>query len=161
MKENEWIREELIHTVAGLSDEQLNAHPEEGRWSVAQVMEHLYLMEGSITKGISHTLASEESRPAEDKPISATLNRDIKVKAPSFVEPSDSFRSLSELKEMLSESRNRFNQVVEQADPSELEQKSFPHPMFKNLSLKQWISFVGLHEKRHLMQIEELIMKLN
>ena len=161
MLENELIREQLLQTVAGLSDEQLNAHPEEGRWSVAQVMEHLCLMEGSITKGISHTLASEESKPAEDKPISATLNRDFKVKAPSFVEPSDSFRTLTELKGMLSESRNQFNQVVGLADPRELEQKSFPHPMFKDLSLKQWIPFVGLHEKRHLMQIEELIKKLN
>ena len=46
------------------------------------------------------------------------------------------------------------------ANEKDLEQKSFPHPLFKELSLKQWIPFVGLHEKRHLLQIEELKSKL-
>ncbi|WP_412547092.1 DinB family protein [Peribacillus simplex] len=41
---NENIREELLIAVKGLSDEQLDAHPEEGRWSIIQVLDHLYLM---------------------------------------------------------------------------------------------------------------------
>ncbi|RRN72436.1 DinB family protein [Peribacillus simplex] len=160
MNENENIREELLIAVKGLSDEQLDAHPEEGRWSIIQVLDHLYLMERAITRNIADKLKSEESIPVVDKPIELTLNRELKVQAPPFVIPSESFQTLSRVKDKLSESRKAFIQVVDQAKRNDLEQKSFPHPLFKELSLKQWITFVGLHEKRHLMQIEELKSKL-
>lgn len=52
MNENEKIRGELLNAVNGLSDEQLNAQPETGRWSIIQVLDHLYLMERAITKSI-------------------------------------------------------------------------------------------------------------
>ncbi|MCK1992749.1 DinB family protein [Peribacillus muralis] len=160
MNENEKIREEILNTVNGLSDEQLNAHPEEGRWSIIQVLDHLYLMERAITKSIADKLKSDERVPAVDKPIELTVNRDVKVEAPSYVVPSDSFQTLDEVKDKLAESRSAFVQLVDNADENDLEQKSFPHPLFKDLSLKQWIPFVGFHEKRHLLQIEELKSKL-
>ena len=160
MNENEKIREVLLNAVNGLSDEQLNAQPETGRWSIIQVLDHLYLMESAITKSISDKLKSDESIPAVDKPIEPTLNRGVKVEAPPFVTPSESYQTLSEVKEKLSESRKAFVHVVDHAKEIDLEQKSFPHPLFKDLSLKQWIPFVGLHEKRHLLQIEELKAKL-
>ncbi|GAA1377880.1 DinB family protein [Peribacillus frigoritolerans] len=88
MNENEKIRGELLNAVNGLSDEQLNAQLETGRWSIIQVLDHLYLMERAITKSISDKLKSDESIPAVDKPIELTLNREVKVEAPSFVTPS-------------------------------------------------------------------------
>ncbi|MFJ7747352.1 DinB family protein [Peribacillus sp. NPDC097295] len=160
MDENKKIREELIQAVNGLSDEQLNAHPEEGRWSIIQVLNHLYLMERAITKGIADTLASDESKHADDKPIQYTLNRDTKVDAPSSVIPTEEFLTLDEVKTKLSSSREALEAVVSHANEDALNEKSFPHPMFQDLSLKQWIPFVGLHEKRHLFQIEELKSKL-
>lgn len=160
MNENEKIRGELLNAVNGLSDEQLNAQSETGRWSIIQVLDHLYLMERAITKSISDKLKSDESIPAVDKPIELTLSRKMKVQAPPFVTPSESYQTLSEVKEKLSESRKAFVHVVDHAKEIDLEQKSFPHPLFKDLSLKQWILFVGLHEKRHLLQIEELKAKL-
>ncbi|MFE0504817.1 DinB family protein [Peribacillus butanolivorans] len=160
MEDIKKIRKELLEAVNNLSDEQLNAHPEEGRWSIIQVLNHLYLMERMITKRIADKLKSDESIPAEDKPIEYTLNREVKVSAPLFVIPSEAFQTLDEVKNKLSESRQAFIQVVDSANEKDLEQKSFPHPLFKELSLKQWIPFVGLHEKRHLLQIEELKSKL-
>ncbi|MGE6378965.1 DinB family protein [Peribacillus muralis] len=160
MIENEKIREELLNAVNGLTDEQLNAHPEEGRWSVIQVLDHLYLMERAITKSIGDKLQSDERIPAVDKPIELTVNREVKVEAPSYLVPSDSYQTLQEVKDKLAESRSAFVQLIDNADESDLDQKSFPHPLFKDLSLKQWIPFVGLHEKRHLLQIEEIKSKL-
>ena len=42
----------------------------------------------------------------------------------------------------------------------ELEAKGFNHPIFGLMSLKQWIPFVGYHEKRHILQIKEVKEKL-
>lgn len=160
MEENKKIREELLQTVNGLSDEQLNAHPEENRWSIIQVLDHLYLMERSITKAISTILASSERKSADDKPIELTVNREVKVDAPSFLTPTDAFQTLDEVKSKLLSSRKTLEEVVSNANEEDLNEKSFPHPMFKDLSLKQWVPFVGLHEKRHLSQIVELKSKL-
>ena len=160
VENNKKIREELLQMINGLSDEQANAHPEEGRWSIIQVLDHLYLMERAVTKAIADTLAKEEGKPADDKPIQYTLNRDIKVDAPSFVIPTEEFQTLDEVKEKLSSSREALEAVVSDANENALNEKSFPHPMFQDLSLKQWIPFIGLHEKRHIFQIEELKSQL-
>jgi hypothetical protein len=99
-------------------------------------------------------------RPVKEKPIHLTVNHSKKVQAPSFSIPSDQFITLEEMQEKLRQSRQLLMKVAKEATPSDLEQKSFPHPAFGTMSLKQWILFVIYHEKRHLAQIEELKVKL-
>ncbi|MFE4813155.1 hypothetical protein ACFQ9Y_18740 [Peribacillus simplex] len=91
-------------------------------------MNHLYLMERAITKGISDILKGDDSIPAVDKPIELTLNREVKVQAPPFVIPSESYQSLSEVKERLSESRKAFVHVVDHAKEIDLKTKVFSTP---------------------------------
>lgn len=161
MEANHQYREEVLQAVSGLSDEQLNKQVEPGRWSIIQVLEHLYLIEKSITRMISYQLENGETKLAgADIPVELTVDRSRKLTAPSFSEPTSEFITLEEMKRKLEKSREMFNQVVNNADPAILEQRTYPHPAFGELSLKQWIPFIGLHEKRHLAQIEELKGKL-
>lgn len=160
METNRQYRDEVLQAVSGLSDEQLNKQVEEGRWSIMQVLEHLYLIEKSITKMFSHQLENGETKLVADAPIEFTVNRSRKLIAPSFAEPSGEFLTLEEIKKKLEKSREVFIKVVNSADPALLEQRAYPHPAFGELNLKQWIPFVGLHEKRHLAQIEQLKGKL-
>ncbi|WP_342043550.1 DinB family protein [Bacillus sp. OTU2372] len=161
MEENKKIREEVLQSVSGLSDEQLNVQVQDGRWSIMQVLHHLHLIERAITFVISDQLANGESKSISDKPIHLAVNRTTKVNAPSRVEPPKRFITLVEMKNKLSQSREVLTKVVDTADPSLLEQRAYPHPVFGELSLKQWIPLIGLHEKRHLAQIEELKEELN
>jgi uncharacterized damage-inducible protein DinB len=156
MEENKKIREKVLQSVRGLSDEQLNEQLEDGRWTIMQVLDHLYLMERAITHTISNQLTNGDSKTVNDKPIELTVNRSTKVEAPSLVVPSKDFITLEEMKNKLSESREAFSKVVHAAEKSLLEQRAYLHPVFGELNLKQWIPFVGYHEKRHLAQIEEL-----
>lgn len=156
MQPNDQARQELLQTVAGLSDEDLNRKPADDRWSIKQVMEHLYLMEGAIAKTISHQLKNGETVNAEAKPIEATTNRDVKVVAPDFATPTGDFATLAELEQKLAASHDMLKQVAEEADEADLEAKAYPHPVFGPMSLKQWIPFVGYHEMRHTAQIEEV-----
>ncbi|WP_409305040.1 DinB family protein [Peribacillus sp. SCS-155] len=156
MEANNKIREEVLQAVMGLSDEGLNVKLEEGKWTIMQVLEHLYLTERTITNMISHQLVNGGSKKVSDKPIELTVVRTTKAQSPSFMVPSEDFMTLEEMKNKLSKSREAFSNVVNTADPTLLEQRSYVHPVFGELSLKQWIPFVGLHEKRHLAQIEEL-----
>lgn len=160
MDHNEQVRQQLIKSVSGLSDEQLNTRVADGSWTIAQVLEHLYLIETSIAAMIAHTLKHGESQPVEEKPIHLTVDRSKKVEAPDFARPSDRFFTRHELEEKLHQSRQQLRQITEQANPADLEAKSFSHPIFGSLNLKQWVEFVGYHEQRHLAQMEEIKAQL-
>src|SRR5690625_3759524 len=150
VKINKEAREELLTEVEGISDEDLNTKPAADQWSVKQVMEHLYLMEGAITKSIQDQLVNGEVVEAEDKPINLTVNRDVKVDAPDFAVPSETFATAAELKQKLATTHRGLIELVNTADETLLEQKVIPHPTFGLMNLKQWIPFIGWHEKRHI-----------
>ncbi|XOS91711.1 DinB family protein [Brevibacillus laterosporus] len=42
------VRAELIETVDGLSDAEINQRAVEGVWTIGQVLEHLYLTETAV-----------------------------------------------------------------------------------------------------------------
>lgn len=160
MQINEQARTTLLDQVEGLSDEDLNKKPSADEWSVKQVLEHLYLMEGAITKTIKDQLASSEVETVDDKPIERSTNRDMKVESPDFATPGDDFLKLDDLKQRLAGTHEGLKEVAANTDDAQLELKAYPHPAFGKLSLKQWIPFVGYHELRHIDQIKEVKKKL-
>jgi len=159
MDDNQRIRDEVLASVSNLTDDQLNEGKEEGNWSIMQVLDHLYLMEHAIVHTISKQLVKGETKTTSEKPIQFTTDRSVKVDAPAFVIPPNEFTSLKEMNIKLSKSRELLNHVISSANPTLFEQRTYPHPVFGDLSLNQWIPFIGLHEKRHLAQIEELKAK--
>ncbi len=160
MKVNEEARETLWNTVEGISDEDLNWKPAEDRWSIRQVMEHIHLMEGAVAKTIQTEVKKDATAPAVDKPIERTVDRSMKVEAPDFVTPGDSFLTKAELRAKLDGSHQLLRQTEESIPAEELEVRSYPHPVFGEMNLSQWIPFAGYHELRHIDQIKEVITEL-
>ncbi|MGH9901771.1 MAG: DinB family protein, partial [Pyrinomonadaceae bacterium] len=78
-----------------------------------------------------------------------------KYTSPEVVRPgggvsvADSLARMRQTRAALSELRPR----LERAD---LSAARYPHPAFGPLDLYQWLAFIGLHEARHLGQIEAL-----
>lgn len=160
-EENEAIRRRIFNVMEGLSDEKLNEKPAEGKWSPMQILDHLQLMENVIAKNISKELERDASKKAVKKPIQLTVSRAIKVDAPSFTVPSEDYIRLDEMKEKLRASRERLNNVYDNASKDSLKSKSLPHPVFGNVPLEQWFPFVGLHEKRHFKQLENTLREID
>ncbi|WP_099157413.1 DinB family protein [Virgibacillus ndiopensis] len=156
MQRNEKVREALLVEVNEISDNDLNKKPDEKSWSIKQVLEHLFLMEGAIVKTIQDQLKNGEDVNADPKPIELTVDRSQKVNAPDYTVPSDEFFTLDEMKLKLEASRQGLLRLVANTDENELERKGFPHPVFGQMSLSQWIPFIGWHEKRHILQIQEI-----
>jgi len=153
---NEKAREKLLNEVSGLSDDKLNEKPSQTEWSIRQVLEHLYLMEGGIAKTIQKQLINGETRTTRDKPIERTVDRSFKVEAPDYFQPGEQFLTLKELLEKLSVTHEILKNIADTVPQETLEAKSYPHPVFSNMNLKQWIPFVGYHEIRHIEQIQEI-----
>ncbi len=64
------------------------------------------------------------------------------------------------LREKLTKSREALEKSIEGISEQELNNNSFPHRRFGQLSVAQWVSLVGYHEHRHLEQIEEVKQSL-
>lgn len=159
-KDNEKIRREVLDAVDGLSDDQLNQKPAEGEWSPMEILEHLNLMESYIAKNISRELASERNEKVIKKPIQLTVSRMVKVDAPAPVAPTGEFIPLQDMKSRLVKSRLLLDSIYEGTTEDVLESKSMKHPVFGKVPLVQWFPFIGLHEKRHLKQLEKTIEKI-
>jgi hypothetical protein len=153
-------RNELLEKVAVLTDEQLNQRASDDKWTVMQVLEHLYLMESAIVNNMSKALNSAENNPTDRKPFQLTLDRSRKIAAPAGLVPANRFQTLEEAKGKLGSSRKALTDLITGISEHDLEQKSFPHPVFGLMDAKQWVDFIGVHEKRHLAQIEELEQEL-
>ncbi|OMP67170.1 DinB family protein [Domibacillus epiphyticus] len=161
IKQNEQYRNEVIEAVDGLTDDKLNKRPDSSSWTIMQVLDHLYLMEQGITKAIESELNNPDSEKAAPKPIEKTLDRSNKKDAPDFAKPPYDYRTLQQMKDRLYISRDQLMRLLDQTNEETLKNKSFPHSSFGPMPLNQWVSFIGLHEKRHLEQIEEIKEQLN
>ena len=155
-------RENVRAAVSGLSHEQLVFRPSEDRWSVADCLEHISLVETRIYMGIQHALSQQpepEKRAEVAKKIEklerAVLDRNFKVAGPSAVMPRRQWTEFSELVEAFDSIRGRTLQFAEETT-SPLHDHFFPHMIFKDLDCYQWLIMMDLHATRHIGQMEEV-----
>ncbi|WP_088007004.1 DinB family protein [Indiicoccus explosivorum] len=158
---NTEIREKLFKALDGHSNDLVNTKPSPEEWSPMQILEHLYLMETTVARKMREELQKPEREKAKPKPIALTVNRLVKVEAPDFVQPTDFYQTIPEIKDKLAESRRSLDSVFSEAEPEALENRSMKHPVFGQVPLNQWYAFVGLHEKRHLKQLELTLKKVS
>lgn len=160
MKVNEEAREALWNSVRDVHHERFNQKPAADEWSIKQILEHLYLMEGAIANNIEKQLASGKEEEAKKRPIELSVDRTTKVEAPNEFQPTDDEASILEMEEKLATSHQALQKIANEYNEATLAKKSMPHPAFGNMSLDQWVTFVGYHEERHTKQIEEVKEKL-
>jgi hypothetical protein len=157
---NEYLvetRNRLLKEINSLSFEELNFKPNSNTWSVAEICHHLSLAEKSFTKAIRYGLKQVDGEKVERKPIYDVTDNTQKFQAPAMVVPCGDAFELSQLQEMLTESRNIFLEVYNSIeDKSILTEKFVKHPIFGDLSLDQWVELLYLHESRHIEQIKKI-----
>ena len=156
-------RARLLGAVEPLTDEQHAFRTSSERWNVAEIVEHLSIVEGRVARMLGVMLAKMEptSARSEGSPFETVSlaefverSRTEKYQAPDEIRPKgaalqDSLARLRESRDALRELRAR----VERVDGT---RARFPHPVWGPLDLYQWLAFVGAHEQRHLAQIEAL-----
>lgn len=149
-------RNELLAFVEEVSEKEAAAKPDENRWSILEVLEHLYLMEQLVVYQMNQALKQGDLQQASKKPIHRTTNRDYKVDAPQSVRPKGEFQALKDAKDGLKKSREATLFLIHNKDEETLKNRVFPHPSFGDMDLEQWVEFIGWHELRHLEQMKEV-----
>ena len=155
-------RERLVLTVAGLSEEQRHFRPAQDRWSIADCIEHIALVENNVLLSIQRALQSkgEQSKRAEvlgkeQIILERVPARERRVKGPAEVMPQGRWPQFDELLRQFEATRERSVRfsAVTQAD---LREHFFPHPFLGLLDCYQWLLFLGAHCERHVRQMEEV-----
>jgi hypothetical protein len=158
-------RQSLLKHVDGLSDAQLGYKPDDGEWSLNDILHHLALTDEANGKLTSRALkhAHEKNVPPDPTPDASVLNcldaavasLNTKAQAPDFVRP-QSHLSAPESLARLAASRERMLQSIEQLCVYDLTQLKYPHPVLGELDMYQWILIAGGHEGRHVAQIKRI-----
>lgn len=157
-------RAAVLETVDRADEDRLNVAPD-GRWTPAQVIDHLAIVESGIARIMNKLLdRAGNTLPAETSDESVLgrvadfnlADRTRRIEAPEGVRPRADV-SIADARAALDESRRLLMEQIERADGRALEQLSFPHKIFGPLDLYQWILFVADHEDRHREQIEEMV----
>jgi len=152
---------ELVTVVASIPEDRRDQAIDDGRWSIAQQLEHLAIVEDGIgrllSKLIKQVIASD-ARETDSGPIRHAIDHlnvvelVHRIVAPEGVTPTGQLAA-SEALERLTAARTRLIGAVQSASGYDLAGISAPHPILGSLTAYQWALFVAHHERRHLAQI--------
>jgi DinB superfamily len=150
----------VIEAVKGLSDAQFNFKPAPDRWSVAECLEHIAIVEDLTLNGIRPRL-EKGAAPAADrdvKQIDAMVlakvpDRSTKVQAPPQLHPTGRQTPATTLEHFLASRQQTVNWLKSDSD---LRGHVVDHPVLGPLDGYQWILAVAAHSERHTKQILEV-----
>jgi hypothetical protein len=155
------VQEAIDSAIAGMTEEQLAWHPE-GKWSSAEILEHLSLVFVNSIKGLNQLLAG--GRPALRK---STMKERMAVlvtvkigyipggrKAPESVVPKG--MGSRQVQGAIREALLTMDELGKQCERFDDGGKVFLHPVLGPITLRELFKFHRTHTLHHMRQIQEL-----
>ena len=156
---------ELTRAVNEVPTEARNHRPSEDRWSVAEVLEHLALVEENVAKQVRRLVADQRANGLgaehDSSSIAQTFNsafvldRRQKRLARDAVQPRGEIDA-TEAWMRLERARQVTQDTLREVDGVALCDISASHPALGPLNGYQWFLFLAAHEGRHTAQIREI-----
>lgn len=151
---------DYIKQLTGLSDAQLNFRAAEGRWTIAEIAEHITVVENALfgmmtAPNAAKTLKCEDvPRIADTALILAITNRSQKFTAPEQVRPNGRWKTVADLIANFEKARNTTVDHIKN-NKADLRGTFVQSPMGMVDSF-QGILFIAGHGDRHLAQLKEV-----
>lgn len=157
------VRLQLLAVATGIPEELWQKQPAPGRWSAAEVIAHLTMVEAAVVEKAAKRVATEP-RPV---PLWRRLHippklaewRFKKVKTPVPLDPA----LLGEKQAMLERFaavRQRTLAFLEANAGRDLRRWRWRHAIFGSLNGDTWLKSLGYHEIRHTKQLREIVGSL-
>jgi uncharacterized damage-inducible protein DinB len=163
-------RRELQEAVELVPSELRDQPPGLDRWSVAQVLQHLAMIERRIGMGMTKWVAdakaagvgpeAETSSVLKSLDLALIADRSRRRNAPEEVRPNGEIDAASAWT-ALEQTRAALRAGVMPGDGLALGEVVQTHPVLGPINLYQWLLFVGSHEVRHTGQLREIAAELN
>ena len=155
----------LRRAVEDIPRHKRERKPNPERWSVAEVLEHLSIVETRIervfTAKLTEARAAGLRQERDASPVVGTidmarvLDRTRRITASEAALPSGKLDADAAWA-ALERARDALCNSVRASDGLALAVVVHPHPVLGPINLYQWIAFVGGHEARHAAQVMEL-----
>lgn len=162
-------RAALLDVASTIPVNRFAERPASGRWSAAELLEHLARVEASCARVIAKRAAGARDAGIgvehDDGSMLGALDgrgvmdRSRTLQAPESVAPAGGLSRDGSL-DALATSRADFKRAVADADGLALCEVRHTHAVLGEIDLYQWILFVPQHERRHLQQLEEIAEQL-
>ncbi len=153
-------RDDYVKQLTGISDAQLNFRAAEGRWTIAEIAEHITVVETALF-GMMTSPAAAQTLKCEDVPrfadtalILAITNRGQKFTAPEQVRPNGRWKTRDELLASFEKARAVTMAYIKD-NKADLRSTFIQSPM-GTVDSFQGILFVAGHGDRHLAQLKEV-----
>lgn len=148
----------LLAWADSLRPEQFELRPAPGKWSVLEVLEHLFIVEKGAAK-----LSRPDAEPAE-RDLEKSRHRMTRGMADlsqpfaggSAIDPKGRFADYAEWRAAYIANRAELLQLGAEKGWTGL-CTTFPHPFFGNLTRAEWVIFSGIHANRHLAQMQAFV----
>lgn len=151
---------DYVKQLTGISDAQLNFRAAEGRWTIAEIAEHITVVETALfgrmtAPNAAKTFASDDvPRVVDTALILAITNRSQKFTAPEQVRPNGRWKTREELIASFEKTRAATIDYIKN-NKSDMRATFVQMPMGMVDSL-QGVLFITGHGDRHLAQLKEV-----
>lgn len=153
-------RETLRAAVDLVPADRRDARPAPGAWSVAEVLEHLAVIEErslGLLAGFTASapvLAGDVDERATVLDMRVLADRTRRIEAPEMIRPAG-MTSAEEAWARLTRSRQAMHAALAAASGKDLSGHMRTHPVLGPLTGYQWLRALGGHELRHAAQVRE------
>jgi DinB superfamily len=150
----------VVEAVKGLSEAQFNFKPAPDRWSVAECLEHISIVEATVSTGVRARLekapapaAGRDFQQMDLMILKMVPDRSTKIKAPPQLEPAGKATPAEILARFLASREQTMNWLKTDSD---LRGHVVDHPVLGPLDGYEWILAAAGHSERHTKQILEV-----
>lgn len=156
------VHEKLSVAIRTTSPSLYSKRPGENEWSIAEVVQHLCLVEERVLEALKKSLEKGPAKVGFVKkliPMRIVSLRFKKLKAPQMVTPRDP-PAMDQLLRDFDEVRGRLKQMCAEYGRDRLKAISFKHPFLGEIDGVAAVSMINFHEERHYKQIRDILKKL-
>ncbi len=153
-------RDKLVEATSMLSPEQFAFKPAPSQWSIAEVLEHLAVLESMVVANRLPQLCDAlPGAPDRDyRLIDANIVKNTPVRsavfpAPEILHPTGRWSPGESLKALIAA---RAQTITFLETTPGLRQHVMAHPAAGPLDAYQWVLIIAAHTDRHLNQIQEI-----
>jgi hypothetical protein len=155
--------DDIDSATAGMDETQLLYHPE-GKWSAAEVLEHLSLAFDHTVRGMNRCLEAGKNlgdEPSLKQRLFHMIVLDLKHfptgrQAPTMVVPKGQMGGLEAVEKIRTNLIAMDQKLTECRERLGTKGKLANHPVLGPLSNEQWCEFHYVHTKHHMKQVRAL-----
>jgi uncharacterized damage-inducible protein DinB len=148
----------LVAATKGLSEAQWKFKPAPDRWSVAEVVEHLALLEDLFANKLSAEISAAPAGKLDAAKVDANIlakvpDRSTKFQAPDYLVPTGRWTPSEALEHFLADRRKTVSFLTSMPD---LRSHVMNHPALGPMDGYEWVLAIAAHTQRHTKQILEV-----